>query len=230
MYVALNCLFSNTVVEFLYCFRDTSVFILLHLWNSVTQSNLTGVFSSLEVLKVMVCLIFDGWNAIFEKFLTIPGKTCIHKRRHHGRWPTHPSSSKEWMWNCGRAQMLALYMHSDFILWSVSRLGTPSGFPGAKPGVDPSQHLQRRKHWGIFCLHRWEVWPLKTMRSQWRHACNLCHSHNIYIKQQQGASLVLTGGESTCQCRGYRFDPWSGRIPHAMKQLSSCTTTIESML
>ena len=144
MYVALNCLFSNTVVEFLYCFRDTSVFILLHLWNSVAHSNLTGVFSSLEVLKIMVCLIFDGWNAIFEKFLTIPGKTCIHERRHHGRWPTHPSGSKEWMWNCGRAQMLAFYMHSDFILWSMSRLGTPSGFPGAKPGVDPSQHLQVR--------------------------------------------------------------------------------------
>lgn len=132
------------VVEFLCCFRDTSVFILLHLWNSVIHSNLTGVFSSLEVLKIMVCLVFDGWNAIFLKFLTIPGKTCIHERRQHGRWPTDPSSSKEWMWNWGRAQMLPLYMHSDFFLWNVSRLGTPSGFPGAKPGVDPSRHLQVR--------------------------------------------------------------------------------------
>ena len=88
----------------------------------------------------------------------------------------------------------------------------------------------RRKHQGILCLHRWEVWPLKTVRSQWRHTCTLCRSRNVYIRQQQGASLVLSGGESICQCRGYRFDPWSGRIPHAMEQLSPCTTTIESML
>lgn len=78
------------VVEFLCCFRDTSVFILLHLWNSVIHSSLTGVFSSLEVLKIMVCLVFDGWNAIFLKFLTIPVKTCIHERRQHRKtahWP-----------------------------------------------------------------------------------------------------------------------------------------------
>ena len=27
-----------------------------------------------------------------------------------------------------------------------------------------------------------------------------------------------------------RFDPWSGRIPHAAEQLSPCTTTIEPMI
>ena len=25
------------------------------------------------------------------------------------------------------------------------------------------------------------------------------------------------GWESTCQCRGHEFDPWSGKIPHATK-------------
>ena len=30
-----------------------------------------------------------------------------------------------------------------------------------------------------------------------------------------------------CQCRRHRFDPWSGKIPHTMEQLSRCTTTIE---
>ena len=24
---------------------------------------------------------------------------------------------------------------------------------------------------------------------------------------------------SACQCRGHRFEPWSGRIPHAAEQL-----------
>lgn len=68
----------------------------------------------------------------------------LHSRKKAPWEMAHSSGSKEWMWNWGRAQMLALYMHSDFILWSVSRLGTPSGFPGAKPGVDPCRHLQVR--------------------------------------------------------------------------------------
>jgi len=28
--------------------------------------------------------------------------------------------------------------------------------------------------------------------------------------------------ESVLQCRGHRFSPWSGKIPHAVKQLSLC--------
>ena len=31
----------------------------------------------------------------------------------------------------------------------------------------------------------------------------------------------------TGQCRGYGFDPWFGKIPHAMGQLSLCTMTAE---
>ena len=36
-----------------------------------------------------------------------------------------------------------------------------------------------------------------------------------------------SGWESTCQCRGHGFEPWSGKIPHATEQLSPCTTTTE---
>ena len=35
--------------------------------------------------------------------------------------------------------------------------------------------------------------------------------------------------ESTCQCRGHGFKPWSGRIPHATEWLSLCVTTTEPM-
>ena len=28
-----------------------------------------------------------------------------------------------------------------------------------------------------------------------------------------------SGWESACQCRGHRFEPWSGKIPHATEQL-----------
>ena len=35
--------------------------------------------------------------------------------------------------------------------------------------------------------------------------------------------------ESTCQSRGHEFNPWSGKIPHAVEQLSPCATTSEPM-
>ena len=34
-------------------------------------------------------------------------------------------------------------------------------------------------------------------------------------------------GWSSCRCKGHRFDPWSGKIPHAAEQLSPCATTTE---
>ena len=39
-----------------------------------------------------------------------------------------------------------------------------------------------------------------------------------------------SGEESACQCREHGFEPWSGKIPHAAKQLSSCATTTEPAL
>ena len=40
----------------------------------------------------------------------------------------------------------------------------------------------------------------------------------------------LSGEESACQCRRHGFDPWSGKIPHAVEQLSQRATTIEPVL
>ena len=37
-------------------------------------------------------------------------------------------------------------------------------------------------------------------------------------------------GESACQCRRHRFDPWSGKISYAAEQLSLWVTTIELVL
>jgi len=36
----------------------------------------------------------------------------------------------------------------------------------------------------------------------------------------EGLPWCCSGCESTCQCRGHRLDPWSGKIPHALDQLS----------
>ena len=40
-----------------------------------------------------------------------------------------------------------------------------------------------------------------------------------------GLPRWCSGYESTCQCRGHGFEPWSRKIPHAAEQLSPCTTT-----
>ena len=52
---------------------------------------------------------------------------------------------------------------------------------------------------------------------------------NMLIKKQekQGLPWWRSGWESACQCRGHRFEPWSGRIPHAVEQLGPWATTTE---
>ena len=45
-----------------------------------------------------------------------------------------------------------------------------------------------------------------------------------------GCPWWFNGKEFACQCRGHRFDPRSGKIPHAMEQLSPWATTTEPVL
>ena len=40
----------------------------------------------------------------------------------------------------------------------------------------------------------------------------------------------LSGKEFACQCKIHRFDPCSGKTPHASEQLSPHATTIEPVL
>ena len=49
-------------------------------------------------------------------------------------------------------------------------------------------------------------------------------------KPNPGLPWWLSGKESACQYRRHGFDPWSWKIPHAAKQPSPCTTTIEPVL
>ena len=46
----------------------------------------------------------------------------------------------------------------------------------------------------------------------------------------RGLPWWLSGKESSCQCRRHRFDPWLGRIPCAVEQLSLWATTTELVL
>ena len=45
-----------------------------------------------------------------------------------------------------------------------------------------------------------------------------------------GLSRWYNGWESTCQCRGRGFNPWSGKISHAEEPLRPCATTTRPTL
>ena len=46
-------------------------------------------------------------------------------------------------------------------------------------------------------------------------------------KGYRGLPWWRSGWESACQCRGYGFEPWSGKIPYAAEQLGPWATTTE---
>ena len=53
------------------------------------------------------------------------------------------------------------------------------------------------------------------------YVCYCCLKDNLALP------WWLSCKESACQCRRHRFNPWSQKNPHALKQLSSHTTTSE---
>ena len=71
-----------------------------------------------------------------------------------------------------------------------------------------------------------------------------CHSVPLALTMKRVGGLVPEGTheifpglpwwssdkESTCQCGEQGFDPWSGKIPHALGQLTPCTTTTKPVL
>ena len=47
------------------------------------------------------------------------------------------------------------------------------------------------------------------------------------IKSSAGLPWWLSDEESACQCRRHRFNPWSGKFPHAAEQWSPWVTVAE---
>ena len=56
----------------------------------------------------------------------------------------------------------------------------------------------------------------------------------VHYKLCKNISLGIhwwsSGKESTNKFKGHGFDPWSGKIPHAMEQLSLSTMTTEACM
>ena len=95
-------------------------------------------------------------------------------------------------------------------------------------------------------VSRWIIWfSIKSARNKkWIGALKQTQSlsppvlttdsiHPHPAKNQKPAKLGFpwwySGEEPTCQCRGHRFDPCSGRIPRASEQPSPSTTTTKAL-
>ena len=109
------------------------------------------------------------------------------------------------------------------------------------------------KCWGGFgekgrLVHSW--WNVNWCSHYWKQVCRFLKKLKIELRYDPAipllgiypkkkmktliwkdrASLVAQWLRSSCQCRGHGFKPWSGKIPHAVEQLSLCTTTTEPVL
>ena len=61
-----------------------------------------------------------------------------------------------------------------------------------------------------------------------RRSTSLLIIREVQIKTtMRGLPWWRSGWESACQCRGYGFEPWSGKIPHAAERLGPCATITE---
>ena len=67
--------------------------------------------------------------------------------------------------------------------------------------------------------------PTKLKAWLWTHFSPTQHQES-----GQGHPWWSSEEESTCQCRGHRFDPWSRKIPDSLGQLGPWATPTETML
>ena len=120
------------------------------------------------------------------------------------------------------------------------------------PEVYPGSCCDRELHTPLACFfffNPFSPWhSTHTQRSHWKNRGNWSNTHwvfhgslknymfhsgtsHCFSKLARSDSLGLpwwySGYETACQCRGHGFEPWSGKIPHAVEQLSPCATTTE---
>ena len=55
----------------------------------------------------------------------------------------------------------------------------------------------------------------------------ICTKDCTFKTKHPGLPWWRSGWESACQCRGHGFEPWSGKIPHAMERLGPWATITE---
>ena len=98
-----------------------------------------------------------------------------------------------------------------------------SGFQCRGPGSIPSQETEIPQAMQHGRKNKWLVY-FKQVNCM---VCELYLNKAFFKKSTVGLPWWRSDWESACQCRGHGFEPWSGRIPHAVEQLGPWATTAE---
>ena len=72
--------------------------------------------------------------------------------------------------------------------------------------------------------------PLRAWREIDQSQCGPRGTMGTSYLLRESLPCWCSGKESACQCRRYRFDPWSGKIPHATEKLSPWAIAPEPVL
>ena len=96
------------------------------------------------------------------------------------------------------------------------------------------QNVKIEKALSVVCSYFWfRLYTIKSILVN----INIPHLYIVHyedvnskfhiLRRHLGLPWWLSGWESACQCRGHGFEPWSGKIPHAVEQLGPWATITE---
>ena len=149
-------------------------------------------------------------------------------RPHEPQYTRHQVSlSITVSWSLLKLISTELVMPSNHLILCRPLLLLPSIFPSIRVFSNESVLCIRwTKYWSFsFSINLSNEYSgLISFRMDW---LDLLVIQGTLKSLLQGLPWWLSGKEPACQCQKHRFDPRSGKIPHAAEQLSPCPMTVE---
>ena len=107
--------------------------------------------------------------------------------------------------------------------WSRTLKASALGQPW---GIGWGGRWKEDSEWGTY-VHPWLIHV-----NVWQKSLQCCKVISLQLKEKKHGGLRwwLSGKESVCRCRRHRFDSWSGKSPHAVKQQRLGATTAKPRL
>ena len=208
-----------------------------------TSSAVPCVYSFLYTdikIRTFIYLINRLWGKIVKDFeirkkklLTLLSSTIFHGSLMGFRTHYHK------IWHLGTLNILSWrnlrdgVCRKDFLTLLWSSLWNPY-VRSALPVLGKEHPYLQDSKWNLnrpCCLPQFSILSSYPIFVLSHFSTTLYPSSNLALKHSgMGLPWWHSGWESTCQCRGHTFEPWSGKIPHALEQLSPWATTTKPVL
>ena len=141
-----------------------------------------------------------------------------------------PAVQETWVQSLGWEDPLeeGMTTHSSILAWRIPWTEELAGYnPCSRKESDTNERLSaaqgRQSKLNVYSLK--QKLYLTTNNKDRRPQKEI--QKHLKLSKKWGLPWWYSGWESTCQRRGHGSDPWSGKIPHALGQLSLFTTTTE---